>query len=228
MRFCGILQSLKNVCKILNNAPQDIKNDLKKDDVSSILIDFANSLKVESSLFVVEDDTIEQAESLVKYFTCHKLNLSLYNFDFENSDLYNEIDKYIDSFEHSNLLTVNVAKVMCKILNSKEKIITTMDLNKKARIGKELALEAFNNLQHLNFGETQTDMNPSNHKETVQFVKKLTQNDKNITVDEIRSMFIDAKRKNSTITNFKQEIEESSGFVLNKKRKTTENNQSCN
>jgi hypothetical protein len=103
--------------------------------VSSSLIDFANSLEVESSLFVVEDDTIDQAESLVKYFTCHKLNLSLYNFDFENSDLYNEIDKYIDSFEHSNLLRDNVAKVMWKILNSKEKIITTMDLNKKARIG---------------------------------------------------------------------------------------------
>lgn len=136
--------------------------------------------------------------------------------------MYNEIDKYIDSFEHSNLLTDNVAKVMCKILNSKEKIITTMDLNKKARIGKELALEAFNNLQHMNFGETQTDMNPSNHKETVQFVKKLTQNDKNITVDEIRSMFIDAKRKNSTISNFKHEIEDLSGFESNKKRKTTE------
>jgi len=59
----------------------------------------------------------------------------------------------------------------------------------------------------MNFGETQTDLNPCNHKETVQFVKKLTQNDKNITVDEIRSMLIDAKRKNSTITNFKYEIE---------------------
>jgi len=61
----------------------------------------------------------------------------------------------------------------------------------------------------LNFGETQTDTNPSNHKEAFQFAKKLSQNDKNITVNEIRPMFIDAKKKNSTSKNFKNEIEDS-------------------
>jgi len=133
IRFCAILQSLKNVCKILINDPAIIKNNLKKDKVSPSLINFTKNFIVESSLFIVGDNTIDQDESLIKYFRCHKL--SLYNFEFENSDLYNEIDKYIDSLEPSNLLSANVAKVKCKILNSNDKIITTMDLNKKGRIG---------------------------------------------------------------------------------------------
>jgi len=171
--------------------------------VSSSLIDFANSFKVESSLFVVEDDTIDQAESLVKYFTCHKLNLYLYDFDFENSDLYNEIDKYIDSLVYSILLSDEVAKAMCFIVNDKNKIITTKYLNDKKKGNLKLSLDAFKKLEEMNFGKIENNEENfnKNHKITQEFVKNQIQTDSNTTVDEIRSMYFNIKKKNATIKN---------------------------
>ena len=180
---------MKNVHRILNSLPSYIKNELSHDEVSEELIEFSDNYQAESWMFIVEQDTIQQAESLIRYFTYHKLNICHYPIDIENNDLQNEIHKYIDSIENVNCLNDETANVMSFIVNATSNEITTKYLNQLKKANLKLALDAFVKLEEMNFGVIKKEKNEKNHKLLSRFVKNETNNGKNTTIDEIRLMY---------------------------------------
>lgn len=182
-RFCGILQSLKNAY----NALKDLK-DICKDEIDDNFIKFCRNYD-SNDFFLIQNETVDQAESLMNYFTCHKLILRGYNFDFSTNSLYSEIGNYFRGQSSRQVVPKSTLKLMHYILNHAETRISTKLLNDEKRLKKEDALEVFSKLSKMKCGHIFSENITGNNRSMKVFFKNSDYVGRKIGEKEISEIF---------------------------------------